>query len=60
MNFVERIQGLPPSANPHSPHIHVSPQSEGRELAVVLDPELGPLLIELFSYVLRQFKKKRP
>ena len=24
-NFVERIWGLPSSANPHSPHIHVSP-----------------------------------
>ena len=25
VNFVERIQGLPSSTNPHSPHIHVYP-----------------------------------
>ena len=39
VNFVERIRGLPSSTNPHSPHIHVSPQSEGHELVFILDPE---------------------
>ena len=24
-NFVERIRDIPSSANPHSPHIHISP-----------------------------------
>ena len=52
VNFVERIHGLPSSANPHSPHIHVSPQHEGHELEIVPDPELEPPLIEIFSSVL--------
>ena len=38
VNFVERIRGLPSSVNPHSSHIPVSPQFEGHELAVILDP----------------------
>ena len=57
---MERIQGLPSSTNPHSPHILVSPQSKGRELAVIPDPELEPPLIELLSFVLRKSKNKRP
>ena len=52
VNFVERIRGLPSSTNLHSPHIPVSPQSKGHELAVVPDPEPEPPLIELFSSVL--------
>ena len=49
---MERIRGIPSSANPHSPHIHVSPQFEGRELAVVPNREPEPPLIELFSSLL--------
>ena len=45
VNFVERIRGLPSSANPHSPHILVSPQSKGHELAIIPDPEPEPPLI---------------
>ena len=60
VNFVERIRGLPSLANPHSPHIPISPQSEGRELAIIPDLEPEPPLIELFSSVLRKSKKKRP
>ena len=51
-NFVDRIRGLPSSASPHSPHIQKSPHPEGRKLKVVLDPELEPPLIELFSSIL--------
>ena len=58
VNFVERIRGLPSSANPHSPHIPISPQSKGRELVGVPDIEPEPPLIELFSFVLQKHKKK--
>ena len=57
-NFVERIRGLPSSANPHSPHILVSHQSKGRELAVIPDLEPEPPLIEISSSLLQQSKKK--
>ena len=55
---MERIQGLPLSTNPHSPHILISPQFEGCELAAIPDPEPEPPLIEIFSSVLQ--KPKRP
>ena len=58
VNFVERIRGLPSSANPHSPHILVSPQYKGRELAVIPELEPEPPLIEIFSSLLQQSTKK--
>ena len=58
VNLVERIQGIPSSANPHSPHILVSHQSKGRELAVIPDLEPEPPLIEISSSLLQQSKKK--
>ena len=60
VNFVERIRGSPSSPNPHSPHILLSPYSEGLQLVFVPDPEPEPPLIELFSYVLQKSKKRRP
>ena len=60
VNFVERIWGLPSFANPHYPNILVSPQYEGHELEVIPDLEPEPPLIELFSSILRKYKKKRP
>ena len=35
-NLLKRVQGLPSSEIPPSPHIQVSPQAEGRELEPVL------------------------
>ena len=57
---MERIQVLPSSTNPHSPHILVSPQYEGLELAIIPDPDPEPPQIELFSSVLQKYKKKQP